>query len=189
MGKLIVYKGPMFSGKTSRLLLELEKDKHAGRHVVALKPQIDTRYDLDTVISHDGLKCAAVPVDNPEQIYAAVETTLDKCGDSSKIVIGFDELFMLKGASDALIYLFRNGITVKVATLDLSYDCKPFGEVQKLLPWATEIVMCTSACSVCGQDAFYTWRKASSDEDVLIGGSELYEPRCGEHHSFLRNSF
>jgi len=70
----------MFSGKTSRLLLDLEKDKHAGRHVVALKPQIDTRYDLDTVISHDGLKCAAVPVDNPEQIYAAVETTLDNVG-------------------------------------------------------------------------------------------------------------
>lgn len=179
----------MFSGKTSRLLLDLEKDKHAGRHVIALKPQIDTRYELDTVISHDGLKCPAIPIDNPEQIYEAVEMALDKCGgDSSKIVIGFDELFMLKGASDALIYLFRNGINVKIASLDLNYECKPFEEVKKLLPWATDIINCTSACSICGQDASYTWRKVVSDQDVLVGGADLYEPRCSEHHSLFRNS-
>jgi thymidine kinase len=61
---------------------------------------------------------------------------------------------------------------------------KPFPEMTQMLPWATKIEKCTAVCTVCGRDAFYTHKKLlGGDEHVVqVGGSELYEPRCFEHH-------
>ena len=55
--------------------------------------------------------------------------------------------------------------------------------MSKMLPWATKVEVCPAVCTICGADAFYTYKKGGSDDDVEIGGKELYEPRCAIHHS------
>ena len=182
--QLMVYCGPMWSQKTSRMLLDVEKYKHAGREILAFKPKRDDRYAEEEIVTHMGWRFPAKGVSCGEEISKHI---LAEAVNPSFCLVVVDELFMIPGAADELIWLHRNssGVDIVVATLDLSYACKPFEEVIKILPWATRVEKYASACSVCGHDARFTYRKAEDEAEVLVGGKELYEPRCALHHPFM----
>jgi len=65
---------------------------------------------------------------------------------------------------------------------------KTFRIAGDLLARADYITSLTARCTYvqdggfCGQPATRTFRKVASDQQVLIGGSESYEPRCRKHH-------
>jgi thymidine kinase len=179
--QLVVYTGPMWGGKTSRMLLEVEKHRHGGREIHAFKPKIDNRYASEEIVTHMGWSIPATCVKNGADIERHM---LEHAKEFKNSLIVVDELFMLPGVADTLVWFFKQGVDVVVATLDLSYSCKPFEEVTKLLPWATRVEKCPSACLVCGHDAYYTYRKVdiASEEEVQVGGKETYEPRCRKHH-------
>lgn len=188
MNQLTVYTGPMWGGKTSRMLLEVEKHRHGGREVHAFKPAVDNRYASEEIVTHMGWSIPAVCVKTGLDIEAHM---LENARDLNNSLIVVDELFMLENVTDTLIWFYKRGVDVVVATLDLSYACKPFPEVLKILPWATRVEKCPSACSVCGQDAFYTYRKVDdvvADDGIAVGGKESYEPRCRKHHPCLEDA-
>ncbi len=54
-----------------------------------------------------------------------------------------------------------------------------------MLPWATHIEKCPAVCPVCGKDAYYTYKKNDDGVEIAIGGAELYEPRCFDHHPLM----
>jgi len=175
----------MWGGKTSRMLLEVEKHRHAGREVHAFKPTVDNRYSSENIVTHMGWSIPAVCVKSGRDIETYM---LDNAKDFNNSLIVVDELFMLDNVADTLVWFYNRGVDVVVATLDLSYACKPFDEVSRILPWATKVVKCPSACSVCGRDAFYTYRKIDDVVgDIVIGGKESYEPRCRAHHPCLED--
>jgi thymidine kinase len=108
--------------------------------------------------------------------------------DSNVDVVAVDEAFMIEGIADALIDVFRLGKTVIVSSIDLSSSCKPFPEMTKMFPWATNIQKCPAVCTVCNNDAYYTIRKTESEDEISVGGSEMYEPRCWFHHDHMNES-
>lgn len=169
----------MWSGKTSALLSYIDKCKFQNKKVAVFKPKIDNRYSEGEIVSHAGWKVTAHCVEDGDGIVEFLANS-DKLYD----VIAVDELFMLKGATDILVWAFRSGVTVVVSTLDLSATCSAFPEVKKALAWATKVVKCTAACAVCGADARYTYRLHSFDGtgEISVGGGDQYEPRCFAHH-------
>ena len=171
-----VFIGPMFSSKTSRLLMELERYKHQKKSVMCFKPQIDDRYATNEIVSHSGWKAPAKCVKAGADILGILAEL-----DSEPRVIAVDEAFMIPGSAETLIWLYRNGFTVVVSSLEMSATGKPFHEIEKMLPWATAIEKCTAVCTVCGRDAHYTHKKQTGGEEIEVGGSELYEPRCILH--------
>lgn len=173
----IVYCGPMFSSKTSRLLATLEKYKYQHKKIAVFKPNIDDRYSVSEVVTHGGWKVPAVCVKSGAEILEYLANL-----DEEPHVIAVDEAFMIPGSSEALTWLFTYGYTVVVSSLELSSAGKPFHEIEKMLPWATLIEKCTAVCTVCGRDAHYTHKKQVGGEEIEVGGSELYEPRCYSHH-------
>jgi thymidine kinase len=174
--EFIVFCGPMASAKTSRMLLALEKFKCQGRRIIVFKPAIDDRYSKSDVITHTGWKYDARAVkDNVDMLSVLSEDPVDYN------VIAVDEQFMIPGSADVLIFLYRKGFTIAVSTLDLSSKGKPFDEVQKILPYATRIEKCVAVCPICGSDAHYTYRKVQ-DEENMVGGLDIYEPRCFTHY-------
>ena len=50
------------------------------------------------------------------------------------------------------------------------------------LPYATRVEKCAAVCTVCGSDAPYTHRKVKGEQEIAVGGAEMYEPRCWRHH-------
>ena len=174
--EFIVYCGPMFSSKTSSLLAVLEKYKYQHKKIVVFKPNIDDRYSTSEVVTHGGWRLPAVCVKSGEEILEYLT-----CMEEEPQVVAVDEAFMIPGSSDVLIWLYTYGFTVVVSSLELSAAGKPFHEIEKMLPWATQIQKCTAVCTVCGRDAHFTHKKQVGGEEIEVGGSELYEPRCAHH--------
>lgn len=179
---LVVFTGPMFSSKTSKLLMSLERYKYQHKNVCVFKPSIDDRYSVSDVVSHGGLSTPAYTVKSGAEILEV----LDKL-DVEPSVVAIDEAFMIPDVAEVLIWLYRNGIDVLVSTLDISSSGKPFHEVEKLLVWATSVEKCTAVCTVCGKDARYTHKKQIDEDrgEIHVGGSDLYEPRCFSHHVLI----
>lgn len=180
---LTVYCGPMFGGKTTKLLSALERFKLQHKKVIVFKPIVDDRYSDSDIVSHSGWRWPAVTVKEGPDILGILAEM-----EGQPDVIAVDEAFMIPGVADVLIWLYRTGISVVVSSLDLGYQGKPFKEIEKLLPYATQIEKCSAVCTECGRDAFYTHKKqVTSDEEIQVGGSELYEPRCFRHHLGIDN--
>jgi thymidine kinase len=175
--EFIVYCGPMFSSKTSRLLATLEKYKYQHKKISVFKPGIDDRYSVSDVVTHGGWKVSATCVKTGAEILEYL-TNLEE----EPQVVAVDEAFMIPGAADALIWLYQYGFTIVVSSLEMSATGKPFHEMEMMFPWATQIEKCTAVCTVCGRDAHYTHKKQVGGDEIEVGGSELYEPRCYSHH-------
>lgn len=118
--EFIVYCGPMFSSKTSRLLTTLEKYKYQHKKVVVFKPSIDDRYSTSEVVTHGGWKTTAVCVKTGAEILEYL-TNLE----SEPHVVAVDEAFMIPGAAAALSWLYMYGFTVVVSSLEMSSTGKP----------------------------------------------------------------
>ena len=183
-----VFTGPMFGGKTTRLLSSLERYQYQNKNLILFKPKIDVRYSKDNVTTHSGIKWAknirgsfnkVIRVSSGEELFSYFR---NYDSEYQIDVIAVDEVFMIEGAAEKLIDIYKLGKTVLVSSLQLSSAGEPYGEMLKILPWATSIQICPAVCEICGEDAFFTKKIAGSDEGILeIGGTELYQPRCFSH--------
>lgn len=170
-----VFTGPMFGGKTTKLLSAIERYKYQKKKVVLFKPAIDGRYSKEKVVTHTGQKLDSIAVSSGNEILKNI---------AGVDVVAVDELFMILGGGEALIEVFMSGKDVIVSSLQLSSVPKVFKEVKDILPYATSIEVCPAVCSRCDRDAFYTHRLTSDTSEVSIGGAESYEPRCFYHYDF-----
>jgi thymidine kinase len=181
--ELIIYTGPMWGAKTSRLIASMERLKLQGRKVIAYKPTMDERYSLSHITTHSGARWPAHCVSSGAMLwnhFQSYEEPID--------AVAIDEAFMIDGVTSAVLQIMRRGTTVLVASLDLSARCKPFDEIERLMPYATRIEKCAAVCPVCGDDAYYTAKLTNDDREIEVGGKNLYEPRCFRHHAIMCNS-
>ncbi len=167
--KLIVFTGPMFGSKTTKMLTVLERASYQNKNVIAFKPKMDERYSIGQIVTHAGLRFDANIVQTGNEILKLSE---------GFDVVGVDESFMIEGSANALIELYKSGKTVAVSSIQLSASGTPFEEIKNLLPWATHIEVCPAVCVQTGDDAFYTVRKSKGFSEIEVGGSETYEPRA-----------
>lgn len=178
--EFILWCGPMWSGKSSALLASIDRYRYQGKQVEVFKAAIDDRYSSCDIVTHTGWKVSADPVGSGADILRRV---IELPGAPN--VVAVDEMFMIPGAADALIELYRNGVTVIVSSLDLSAQGKPFHEVSVVMPWATRIEKLAAVCTVCRGDARYTWKKGGGTSEIEVGGGDIYEPRCMHCHPLI----
>jgi thymidine kinase len=180
--QLTIFTGPMFGSKTTRLIAACERYQRRGLAVKAFKPSVDKRFgDRGLIKSHGGLGFAAECVRDGAHLQRAI----DDAGPLD--VVAVDELFMISGGARVLIQQFRAGVSVVVSSIQMSAHLEPFEELQQLLPWGTEVHVCSAICMRCGQDAYFTSAKFDMGSDTVVGGAELYEPLCHVHFEALRN--
>lgn len=181
--EFILICGPMFANKTTTLLSCVEKFKYQKKSVLAFKPTKDSRYSESDIVSHNGWKIPAIAVNSGPDIIRALAEQEHVCD-----VIAIDELFMIHGSAHALVWAFKQGISVVASSIELSSNCVPFVEVKNVMPWATNVIKLTAACTVCGADARYTYMKPelAGTADVFIGGTDEYEARCFSHHPHFK---
>jgi thymidine kinase len=181
-GWVHVIAGCMFCGKTDEMLRLLRRFSIAGRHVMLVKPRLDTRTDAITVVSRSGARHEAITVDDSSQIERAV---------ASADVVAIEEgQFFDERLPEAVERLAELGKQVVVTGLDRDFRGIPFGTMPRLLALADEVTKLTAICVVCGEPATRTQRlidgvPASADSPlIVIGGigDEAYEARCRLHH-------
>ena len=180
--KFVLYTGPMFSSKTTKLLARIDRSKYQKKKAVSFKPQIDDRYSVDNqIVTHNDHHVQSCGVSSGQDILDIV------AGNQPIDIVAIDELFMIPGGGAACIELFKKGYDVYVSSIELDFLGNPFFEVKEIMPYCTQIIKCKAVCSVCQEDARYTSKKVetSNDEILQVGGSETYEPRCQLHHSYM----
>lgn len=181
--EFIVFVGPMFGGKTTKLLSAVDRYKYQKRDIFAFKPQVDQRYAKQKIVTHWGGKLKADLVSDATEILEAL--TLNGVDLRSQPVVAVDEAFMLKDAGTVLPSLFKAGATVIASTLQISSDGTAFPEVAGFMPYATKVEVCPAVCTICGADAHYTEKVGGRiDHGIEVGGAEMYQPRCFEHFSY-----
>jgi thymidine kinase len=164
-GTLTVFCGPMFAGKTEGLI---ERVLLAKKAVRVYKPTIDTRHKSSEIISHGGRKI----------LGSWVSPTLDKVWPGGFIAID-EAQFLEPAAVEVICRLLECETDIVLSGLDLDYLGQPFGPMPDFIALANEVIRLEATCTQCGQKASRTHRKVENDRrQVLIGGENLYEPRC-----------
>lgn len=176
----IVYTGPMFGSKTTRMLSSIERATYQNKKVIAFKPKMDNRYAVGEIVTHTGMSFIAQNV--------KVGSEVKKLSEDYD-VIAVDEAFMIDGIAETLIKLFKEGKSIIVSSIQLSASGQVFEEIRDILPWATKIEICPAVCPKTGNDAYYTVRKSRSGTEIEVGGSDLYEPRAWSHTTFMNNDY
>lgn len=179
--EIIVFCGPMFSGKSDELIRELRKAPHGGFKVIAFKPVIDNRRGEDTLNTQDKVHYPAVQVESSKQILEHDLANID--------IIGIDEAqFFDEDLPDVCLELVARGKRVIVAGLDKNFRGEPFGPMARLKQEADHVETFHAFCSVCKEPASFTQRiikgkPARYDDPVVkIGDDEFYQARCRKHH-------
>tara|TARA_B100001167_G_C16768445_1_gene305646 strand:+ start:596 stop:1234 length:639 start_codon:yes stop_codon:yes gene_type:complete len=167
-GWIEVICGSMFSGKTEELIRRLKRAQFARQKVEIFKPTVDVRYDEDKVISHDSNEIRSTPV----PAAANIPILADNCD-----VIGIDEAQffddeIVKVCND----LANRGVRVIVAGLDMDFKGNPFGPMPALMATAEYVTKVHAVCTRTGNLANYSYRKAQSEDLVLLGETDEYEP-------------
>ena len=178
--EFIMFVGPMFGSKTSRLLATVERYRYQSRGILVFKPRMDNRYESEKIVTHTGLSVSAQCVRNGREIIEQVLTAPD-CD-----VVAVDEAFMIEGSAEACLSLFRRGKTIVISSIQLSASGLPFDEVKDMMPYATRVEVCSAVCPITGRDAYYTERKRSDLGEIAVGGKEMYSPVCWEYAKFMR---
>jgi thymidine kinase len=181
-GTLTVYAGPMYAGKTTALIAELEDSLESGSNVLVVKPSIDNRYSDEDIVSHDGVSLQKVTGHKVKRLPVDGKLTLEDLQNVDVLLIDEAQFFIDLCEYGVPVYL-EHGVDVVAVGLDMDSEGKPFGSMPFLLSLANNVYKLSGVCSVCGDEATRTFRKLSarSSDQVLIGGAETYEPRCLEH--------
>lgn len=185
-GALIMFIGPMFSRKTTRLIHELCTYADIGLSTMYINHALDIRSEnaADNVTTHSsqfrGLsdKITSVKVTNLSQVKV----------DNFK-VIGVDESNFFDDLFEVIVeWVEHQHKIVFVAGLAGDIFNRPIGHTLELIPYADSVVKLTAFCKQCLTqrprlvDAPFTARLSSSKEQVMVGGSELYLPLCRKCH-------
>jgi len=170
-GWIEVIAGSMFSGKSEELIRRLRRAKIARQKVQVFKPDIDSRYSNDHIVSHSEMRHESANIKSATEVLAKVE------GDTE--VVGIDEgQFFDNELVNVANTLARSGVRVIIAGLDQDYTGKPWEPMPQLLAVAEYITKTHAICMKCGQAANYTQRTFESEERVAVGGEGMYEARC-----------
>ncbi len=169
-GWIEVVCGSMFSGKTEELIRRLKRAQFAKQKVEIFKPQIDTRYHEEKVVSHQGNEIHSTPVPASSNILLLT---------SDVEVVGIDEAqFFDMELVNVCNQLANSGVRVIVAGLDMDFKGQPFGPMPALLACAEYVTKVHAICMHCGSLAHISHRKTNETNLVLLGETDSYEPLC-----------
>ena len=176
-GWIEVICGSMFSGKTEELIRRLKRAKFANQRVEIFKPQLDVRYSVEDVVSHDANTIRSTPVDSSGNILLLT-------GDVD--VVGIDEAqFFDVNIVSVCKELADRGVRVIVAGLDMDFQGNPFGPMPQLMAIAEYVTKVHAICVRCGNLANHSHRLTPNDSLVMLGEQDTYEPIC--RHCFNKS--
>ena len=176
-GKIELILGPMFSGKSTRLIGLIRKYTYKAKKTIMIKYIADKRYsEKSEVVTHDLLKYDSIECKN-------LRENLEKMKNYD--IIGIDEGQFFPDLVEVCEELALMKKTIIIAALNGDFRMEPFPVIAKLIPKADKIKLLKAYCFNCHKDANYSLRIVQSNDTVLIGADEAYKPACRECHVFF----
>ena len=176
-GKIELILGPMFSGKSTRLIELMRKYVYKAKKTIMVKFYADQRYtEKSEVVTHDLIKYDSI---NCKILRDSFDTF------KNYDVIGIDEGQFFADLVEICEELALMGKIVLIAALNGDFRMEPFPVIQRIIAKADKIKLLKAYCFNCHKDAKFSLRIVQSNETVLIGAGEAYKPACRECHVYF----
>jgi len=162
----------MGAGKTTELQRFAERATIAKRKCLMIKYSEDTRYTTDAVVQT-----------HAKRRYDGETVACTKLAEISDRVAEYDLLAIDEGQFFGDLNSFcreqaDGGMDIVVAALDGNFKREGFEQVNLLYAACESVEKLSAICVLCGDEASFTHRNISDQQEVLIGGMDLYQPVC-----------
>ncbi len=164
--------GPMFSGKTSKLLEIYKQCKFCDIPVVIINYDLDKRYHDTMVSSHDKIMAPCIQANKLSDIIYDTEVI-----NSEVILINEGQFF--EDLYEKVVDMLKEKKKIYIGGLDGDFERKKFGKILDLIPLCDKITKLVSLCSLCknGTPGIFSMRLSKEKEQTVIG-SDNYIPVC-----------
>jgi thymidine kinase len=188
--------GPMFSGKTSKLVEIYKQCNFCNIPVAVINHSIDKRYDDTLLSTHDRIMIPCIQTNKLIDIWYykqnidkgkfnnITETiNLPRLEDSVKLinasVILINEGQFFEDLYPAVEHMLKHNKKIYIGGLDGDFERKKFGQILDLIPLCDKITKLTSLCSLCkdGSAGIFSKRITGEKEQTVIG-ADNYIPVC-----------
>lgn len=203
-GRLTLYLGPMFAGKTTALRLELERHANLGAKVVYINHIFDTRNKPDNLFSTH----SQIVNGKSDKMTDYKTAKLSDINVDDFDAIGIDEgQFFDDLEQNVIDWVQVKHKDVFISGLDGDFRQKIIGRCLNLIPFADTYYKLTAGCQCCYKTlsryvpAPFTLKlshisstsssslsslSSSLSDQIEIGGSDKYIPVCRYHYEFFQ---
>ena len=169
-GKINLFIGPIFSGKSTRLKNSIEKLKNQNFKTI-LVTYNNKNYikEEGKLITHDLTKEKALLCENLTEIFIEL---------INYDVIGIDEGQFFSDLLNICDALSRLGKIIFVSALSSNDKMKPYDNVSKLIPFVDKIKLMKTYCFFCHKQAGFNLKVNKSKRKFSERNNEDYKPVC-----------
>lgn len=186
--------GPMFAGKSSKILSLKNRMEAIGKRVLVIKHSIDVRYlsvndAAVEVVNHDKYRCSAVACSSLMSVVGSESFT-----NADLIIIDEGQFFddLVTFVTDVVEKYSKELVVVG---LDGDAHRKPFGQMLEIVPLADDVTFLKALCQICadGTVARFTAAKSklvlelTKDGVPNVGDDTSYLPVCRKHWLSVSN--
>lgn len=180
-GYLELIVGPMFSGKTTRLIEIYEQCIFCNISVIVINHVFDSRYGEGNILaSHNKVNIPCEKTGKLKDIWNKIKDKNNKeYGNKDYQVILINEGQFFDDLYETIEEMLRYNKTIHVCGLDGDFERKKFGQILDLIPLSDKITKLTSLCSMCknGKKGLFSMRITKEKEQTVIS-SEVYNSLC-----------
>lgn len=163
--------GNMFAGKTTELIkkIHMADDKY-----FVINSKIDDRSEKNTIMTHNKEKVSSIQATNLLDIVNQRDFLMSKYifVDEAQF---FDDLYKF---ATLCMNLEKK---LYIAGLSGDFMQRPFGQILDCVPLADNVIIIKSRCYICDSEAPFTKRISDNQNQISVGGSDMYKPSCRKH--------
>jgi thymidine kinase len=186
---LELFIGPMFSGKTSKLVEIYKQCLFCSIPVAVINHSIDTRYHDNLLSTHDKVMIPCIQTNKLKDIWPYAlsindsDSILQRIDDSVKLinadVIIINEGQFFEDLLPAIEHMLQHNKKIYVGGLDGDFERKKFGQILDLIPLCDKVNKMTSLCGICknGTPGIFS-KRISLEKEQTVVGSDNYIPVC-----------
>ena len=178
-GFLHIYLGPMFSGKTTKLIQIFKTRTYIGKKVVVLNYSQDNRYSENMLSTHDKMMIPCIFVDTLHDIWKnSTNQYYKEIREADTILINEGQFFP-DIYETVLEIVEQHNKEVHICGLDGDFKRNIFGSLLQLIPYCNTVEKLIALCADCrdGTPALFSYRISEEKEQIVIG-SDNYKPVC-----------
>lgn len=179
--------GPMYSGKTSKLLEIYKQCSFCNIPVCVINHSLDKRYHDSMLSSHDKVMIPCLNIEKLSDLWFNTgEIDLTEFTDTTghRLIRNSEVILINEGQFFSDLHLvvndmLKNNKVVYVCGLDGDFERKKFGQILDLIPLCDKVNKLTSLCSMCknGTPGIFSKRITNEKEQTVIGTAN-YLPVC-----------
>jgi thymidine kinase len=172
--------GPMFSGKTSKLIELYKQFTFCNIPVMTINHSSDIRYNLTKMSTHDKRMIECYQTQSLENIWSDVGHPMYNAYINSQVIL-INEGQFFPDLFDGVLLMLLDKKKIYICGLDGDFQRKKFGQILDLIPLCDKVTKLLSICSLCrdGTPGIFS-KRLSNETTQTVVGSDNYAPVCRE---------